>query len=145
MIKARLGADLDQTVRRVFPFIASVRIHPDVLTWVGAGVSALAAWAFIEDARLGAGLLRRKAERRQLPLDGRHDVPGRFAGRKGGVDDLLLDLNRVSYWVFSASDSWAGGRGGPPRTKPPQNRPSYLGHKVTKLDGGAVAISTTSI
>ena len=46
MIKALFGRDFDGVVRRVFPFVTRIRVHPDVLTLTGVGVSGLAAWAF---------------------------------------------------------------------------------------------------
>ena len=63
MIKARFGADLDQVVHRVLPFLDRVRIKPDTLTLMGVAVSFLAACAFGAGhpfwggvALLGAGL-----------------------------------------------------------------------------------------
>lgn len=57
MIKERLGSDVDAVVYRLFPFVRSLRIHPDVLTLTGAMVSFFAAWAFAEEQRFVAGLL----------------------------------------------------------------------------------------
>ena len=58
MIKARFGVDLDQTVRRLFPFLFRRAIHPHALTALGLGVSLGGAAAFSQGAfRLGAGLV----------------------------------------------------------------------------------------
>ena len=57
MIKERLGADLDAVVYRIFPFVRSLRFHPDTLTLTGAAVSLFAAIAFAEEQRFLAGLL----------------------------------------------------------------------------------------
>ncbi len=57
MIKERLGSDVDAVVHRLFPFVRSLRVHPDTLTLAGALVSFLAAWALAEEQRFGAGLL----------------------------------------------------------------------------------------
>lgn len=57
MIKERLGSDVDAVVYRLFPFVRSLRVHPDTLTLAGALVSFLAAWALAEEQRFGAGLL----------------------------------------------------------------------------------------
>jgi CDP-diacylglycerol---glycerol-3-phosphate 3-phosphatidyltransferase len=46
MIKERLGTDLDRLIVRVLPFVARLRVHPDTLTSLGAGISVLAAAAF---------------------------------------------------------------------------------------------------
>ena len=53
MIKERLGSDVDAVVYRLFPFVRSLRVHPDTLTLV----SFFAAWALAEEQRFGAGLL----------------------------------------------------------------------------------------
>ena len=57
MIKAAFGQDFDQVVRRVFPFVARIRVRPDVLTLIGVGVSGLAALAFAAHQNLAAGLI----------------------------------------------------------------------------------------
>lgn len=58
MIKAAFGQDFDRVVRRIFPFVSRIRVHPDVLTLIGVGVSALAAWAFAAgEIRLGGVVL----------------------------------------------------------------------------------------
>ncbi len=57
MIKERLGSDVDTVVYRLFPFVRSLRVHPDTLTLAGALVSFFAAWALAEEQRFGAGLL----------------------------------------------------------------------------------------
>jgi len=57
VIKAAFGQDFDQVVRRVFPFVARIRVHPDVLTLSGVGVSVLAALAFAAHQELAAGLI----------------------------------------------------------------------------------------
>ena len=57
MIKERLGSDVDAVVYRLFPFVRSLRVHPDTLTLAGALVSFFAAWALAEEQRFGAGLL----------------------------------------------------------------------------------------
>ena len=57
MIKAAFGQDFDRVVRRVFPFLARVRVHPDVLTMIGVGVSGVAAVAFAQGEILAGGLI----------------------------------------------------------------------------------------
>jgi CDP-diacylglycerol--glycerol-3-phosphate 3-phosphatidyltransferase len=57
VIKERLGSDVDAIVQRVFPFVRGLRVHPDVLTLLGAGVSVLVAWAFAAQRPFTAGLL----------------------------------------------------------------------------------------
>ncbi|MBW2415834.1 MAG: CDP-alcohol phosphatidyltransferase family protein [Deltaproteobacteria bacterium] len=57
MIKAAFGQDFDQVVRRVFPFVARIRVHPDVLTLLGVGVSGLAALAFAFHQDLAGGVV----------------------------------------------------------------------------------------
>ncbi len=57
MLKDRLGADLDQTVRRLFPFVSRIRLKPDTLTALGVAVSVLAGVAFGSAELLLAGLL----------------------------------------------------------------------------------------
>lgn len=84
MIKARLGQDFDRTVLRVFPFVARIRIHPDLLTLVGVGVSVAAGAAFAADARFAAGLLLMVAGFFDLTdgvvarIQGRSSVAGAF-------------------------------------------------------------------
>ena len=57
MIKERLGADVDAVVYRLFPFVRSLRVHPDTLTLSGAAVSLVAACALASEKSLLAGLL----------------------------------------------------------------------------------------
>jgi archaetidylinositol phosphate synthase len=58
MIKAVFGQDFDRVVRRAFPFVTRIRVHPDILTLTGVGVSGLAAWAFaVGEIRLGGAVL----------------------------------------------------------------------------------------
>lgn len=57
MIKDRLGADVDQAIQRIFPFLTRVRLDPNALTMagvVGAGASGI---AFAVHAPRLAGLL----------------------------------------------------------------------------------------
>lgn len=57
MIKAKLGQDLDATIRRIFPFLFRRRIDPNLLSVLGVLVSLGGAWAFAAGSfRLG-GLL----------------------------------------------------------------------------------------
>jgi CDP-diacylglycerol---glycerol-3-phosphate 3-phosphatidyltransferase len=46
MIKERLGTDLDRLIVRALPFLPRLRVRPDTLTSLGAGLSVLAAVAF---------------------------------------------------------------------------------------------------
>ena len=46
MLKARFGADLDPLIRRLLPFVARTRVHPDVLTLLGVALATLAGVAF---------------------------------------------------------------------------------------------------
>lgn len=58
MIKAVFGQDFDRVVRRAFPFVTRIRVHPDVLTLLGVAISGLAAWAFAAgEIRLGGLVL----------------------------------------------------------------------------------------
>lgn len=57
MIKARLGTDVDATVRRVFPFVERLRVSPDVLTALGVVASLGAALAFATGRPKSAGCL----------------------------------------------------------------------------------------
>lgn len=57
MIKERLGSDVDAVVYRLFPFVRSLRFHPDTLTLTGAVVSLFAACSFAGEKRFLAGLL----------------------------------------------------------------------------------------
>ena len=57
MIKERLGADVDAVVYRLFPFVRSLRLHPDTLTLTGAVVSLFAACSLAGEMRFLAGLL----------------------------------------------------------------------------------------
>ena len=57
VLKARLGADFDRVVKRVFPFLERLRLSPDVLTVMGVIVSGASGLAFARDAPLLAGLL----------------------------------------------------------------------------------------
>jgi len=58
VIKARVGADLDQVIRRLFPFVFRWKINPDWLSLIGLGVSLGAAVGFSQGAfRLGAVLV----------------------------------------------------------------------------------------
>lgn len=57
MIKARLGTDFDATVRRVFPFVETLRVSPDVLTSLGVVASLGAAVAFASGRPHSAGAL----------------------------------------------------------------------------------------
>jgi CDP-diacylglycerol--glycerol-3-phosphate 3-phosphatidyltransferase len=57
VLKARLGQDLDAVVYRLFPFVRSLRVHPDAMTLAGAFVSLLAAWALSGEHRFAGGLL----------------------------------------------------------------------------------------
>ena len=99
MIKALFGRDFDGVVRRVFPFVSRIRVHPDVLTLLGVGASGLAAWAFaVGEIRLG-GLV--------LCLAGFFDLIDGVVARIQGVSTAagaLLDssMDRVAdLLVFS--------------------------------------------
>lgn len=46
MIKERLGTDLDRLIVRTLPFLLRLRVRPDTLTSLGAGISFVAAVAF---------------------------------------------------------------------------------------------------
>ncbi len=77
MIKARFGSDFDQIVRRVFPFVSGIRIHPDVLTVVGAVVALAAGYAFSRNELFVAGLL--------LILSGFFDLVDGVVARQQGI------------------------------------------------------------
>lgn len=57
MIKARFGPELDGILLRTFPFLARVRLHPDVLTGLGVAVSLLAGAAYASGWTLLAGVM----------------------------------------------------------------------------------------
>lgn len=57
MLKARFGADLDPLIRRVLPFVARTRVHPDVLTLLGVALATLAGVAFALERPLVAGIV----------------------------------------------------------------------------------------
>ena len=57
MIKARFGADLDGRIQRLFPFLARLRVHPDVLSLLGLAVSLAAAVAFARGGFRSGALL----------------------------------------------------------------------------------------
>ncbi len=90
MLKARFGTDLDSVVRRVFPFVARLRVKPDTLTVAGGAASALAAFAFAFDHTLAAGLAMLVAGFFDL-IDG---VVARSQGNSspaGGFFDSVMD------------------------------------------------------
>jgi len=57
VIKERLGSDVDAVVYRLFPFVRSLRVHPDTLTLTGAVVSLFAACSLAVEKTFLAGLL----------------------------------------------------------------------------------------
>ena len=57
MLKARFGADLDPLIRRVLPFVARTRVHPDVLTLLGVALATLSGVAFALERPLAAGIV----------------------------------------------------------------------------------------
>lgn len=56
MLKARFGADLDPLIRRVLPFVARTRVHPDVLTLLGVALAGVAGTAFAFEQTFAAGI-----------------------------------------------------------------------------------------
>ncbi len=93
MLKDRLGADLDQTVRRLFPFVSRIRLKPDTLTALGVAVSVLAGAAFGYAELLLAGLLMMLAGFFDL-IDGVVARNQGSASRGGAFLDSTMD--RVS-------------------------------------------------
>lgn len=57
MIKERLGDDLDRHLLRAMPFVARLRVRPDLLTTLGTVFSLFAAVAFALGAPRTAGFL----------------------------------------------------------------------------------------
>lgn len=57
MIKARLGADVDQAIQRIFPFLTRVRLDPNSLTMAGVVAAGASGIAFAVHAPRVAGLL----------------------------------------------------------------------------------------
>ena len=99
MIKARLGADFDRVVKRVFPFLEQLRLSPDTLTVAGVIVSGVSGVAFARDEPLLAGLLLLLAGLFDL-TDG---VVARIQGRSsafGAFFDSTMD--RVSELLVFA-------------------------------------------
>ncbi|MCP4004042.1 MAG: CDP-alcohol phosphatidyltransferase family protein [bacterium] len=109
MIKSRMGADLDQTVRRIFPFVARLRIHPDVLTLVGAFVSGIAAVALAANHLFAGGLL--------LMVAGFFDLVDGVVARQQGLSSTAgaffdSSIDRLSdLLVFGGLIAGAAGRG----------------------------------
>ena len=99
MIKDRLGADLDQTVRRIFPFVSRIRVEPDALTVLGVLVSLLAGWAFASGTPWLAGLLMMLAGFFDL-IDGVVARSQGTASRAGAFFDSTMD--RVSDLLIFA-------------------------------------------
>ncbi len=99
MLKDRLGADLDQTVRRLFPFVSRIRLKPDTLTALGVAVSVLAGVAFGYAELLLAGLLMMVAGFFDL-IDGVVARNQGNASRGGAFLDSTMD--RVSDLVIFA-------------------------------------------
>ncbi len=97
MIKERLGSDVDAVVYRLFPFVRSLRFHPDTLTLTGAAVSLFAAWAFAEEQRFLAGLL--------LMVSGFFDLVDGVVARQQGLSSsagAFLDssIDRLSDLII---------------------------------------------
>lgn len=57
MIKSAVGENLDEWIRRLFPFVLQGRLDPNTLTVLGAAVSTLAALALARGSLLVGGLL----------------------------------------------------------------------------------------
>lgn len=57
MIKSKLGADLDATIRRLLPFLFRRPIDPNLLSALGVLISLGAAWAFAAGEFRLAGVL----------------------------------------------------------------------------------------
>jgi phosphatidylglycerophosphate synthase len=57
VIKARFGVELDRILLRAFPFLARVRLHPDVLTALGVAASLLAGAAYASGWTILAGVM----------------------------------------------------------------------------------------
>lgn len=109
MIKARLGADLDRTIERVFPFVARLRLSPDSLTLAGVAASAATGGAFAMQAPRVGGLLLLLAGFFDL-IDG---VVARNQGRSsasGAFFDSTMD--RVSELLVFAGIGVAMARAG---------------------------------
>ena len=90
MIKERLGSDVDAVVYRLFPFVRSLRVHPDTLTLTGAVVSLFAACAFAGEQRFLAGLLLMVAGFFDL-VDGVVARQQGLASRAGAFFDSSID------------------------------------------------------
>ena len=111
MIKERLGSDVDTVVYRLFPFVRSLRVHPDTLTLAGALVSFFAAWALAEEQRFGAGLL--------LMVAGFFDlVDGVVARQQGLSSSAGAGSWRTCAAAVSAPRSWASPGGNRPPVSP---------------------------
>ncbi len=104
MIKDRLGADLDQAIERIFPFLTRVRLDPNALTMAGVVVAGASGIAFAGDAPRLAGLLLIFAGSFDL-IDG---VVARNQGRSS-VFGAFLDstMDRVSELLVFAGIGFA--------------------------------------
>ena len=97
MIKERLGSDVDAVVYRLFPFVRSLRFHPDTLTLTGAAVSLFAACAFAGERPFLAGLL--------LMVSGFFDLVDGVVARQQGLSSsagAFLDssIDRLSDLII---------------------------------------------
>jgi CDP-diacylglycerol--glycerol-3-phosphate 3-phosphatidyltransferase len=57
LIKARFGADVDQVIHRLFPWVARLRVRPDTLTLLGVALAAGSGIAFATGRPGTGGLL----------------------------------------------------------------------------------------
>jgi phosphatidylglycerophosphate synthase len=115
LIKARFGSDIDQVVRRLFPWVARLRIRPDTLTLCGVGLAALAALALATGRTFAAGWLMLGAGLCDL-VDG---VVARAQGNSspaGGFLDSTMDrvaelliLSGIAVRFASLSDPGGAG------------------------------------
>ncbi len=81
---------MDQGVRSVFPFVSRIRVHPDIFTMVGVGLSAVAGWAFSVDRAIWAGVIWTFAGLCDL-LDGVVARQQGTASRAGAFLDSSMD------------------------------------------------------
>ena len=111
MLKGRVGTNFDQVIHRLLPWVARVRVHPDVLSLGGVVIACGAGVAFATEHERWAGLILIAAGACDL-LDGAVARSQGTTSSAGAFFDSSLD--RVGELVAFGGIAWAlAARGDP--------------------------------
>lgn len=104
MLKGRIGTNFDEVIHRLLPWVARIRVHPDVLSLAGVVISAGAGVSFATGHERWAGLILIAAGACDL-LDGAVARSQGTSSSAGAFFDSSLD--RVGELVAYGGIAWA--------------------------------------